>query len=865
MQLAVVDIETTGNNAAVDEIIQIGIVIVDNHQIIQKFDSYIYTDETISPFIESLTGINNDMVRDAPSFDQIAPRILELLQNRVFVAHNINFDLNFLMQLFNKYEMHFDPKYTIDTVDLFKIFYPDQSSYQLGVIAAALDVTLDDAHSAIADAQATAELLIKCLGKAASLPKKTLIQLYHLSKKLKNDIDHLLFPIIENHRGQDVLPEASGLKYVASSRNYVHSTLDMTLAQFYRKIIKDNGLNDRKEQLYLTELIYDNMVNNKVKLIEAEVGSGKTLAYLTAAVYYVLTHEENILLSTATKALQQQLIHADALKIEQTLQSELPLVLLKSKRNYISVEFVKFIVEDKKENHDILLLKMQLLVFLLEGSDGDIERINLNGGRKIYFDLMRNLYKARQDTYLYQDVKTINVPMLGITNHSHLLHSGHEGFPKYFNHLVIDEGHQLQEVAINHTYTEWSYQIVKYNLSQLSKEDGLLFTEYNTMSYDKMTIDSIGTSYIELKDQLMEIEQLNDQFFDDLSKQAEPHHFQRLSETSQLLSQLVECLKSFNETIEHLPFSRLVKKQSRYVYQIFQQMKSAVDKQNLVFYSTTNANKATLCIYVKDRKIDDIFNQQLIQHFHSLTLLSGSLLLDQSVKHLNPLFGQHDKDIIAFNPAHRNQKVTFFIPDDVPLFNFRSTDAFIQQVVLYITSYLATGHKKMLVLFNNYQLIQEVEQYLESVTSHVMLVQTPQSNPHKLLTQFNQLDSGVLLGTQSFYEGLDYQSTEFKCVMIVSLPFIHPNDKRVMLMQDETADSFDNYQLPYAATKVRQAAGRLIRHEDDDGIIICMDRRIVEAHYHKVFDSVLKQYQIERGNLSEFICWIEKNKPAVNK
>ncbi|UTH12852.1 helicase C-terminal domain-containing protein [Macrococcus equipercicus] len=861
MQLAVVDIETTGNNAAVDDIIQIGIILMEDNRVIERFDSYIYTDEMISPFIESLTGINNAMLEQAPTFSELAPRILELLENKVFVAHNISFDLNFLTQLFNKNNLSFNPRYTIDTVDLFKIFYPDQPSYQLSVIAAALDVPLDDAHSAIADAEATAALLIKCLDKAASLPKTTLIQLYHLAKRLKNDIDHLLFPLIEAHRSEDDLPEASGLKYIAADRSFVQGTFDGTLAQFYAAIIADNDLNYRKEQLYLTELIYDNLVTSQVKLIEAEVGSGKTLAYLTAAVYYVLTHKENVLFTTATKALQQQLIHADAAKIEKTLRQSLPLVLLKSKRNYISVEFVKFILADKKENHDILLLKMQLLVFLVAGQDGDIERMNLNGGRKIYFELMRNLYKPKQDTYLYQDVKTIAVPMLGVTNHSHLLHSGYEGFPKYFQHLIIDEGHQLQEVALNHTSTEWSYQNIKYNLSQLSKEDGLLFSNYRAVQ-TKLSIDSLMASHYELKEQIQEIERCNDLFFDDLSYDSS-QPFTRLG-AHLLLDDLVAKCMQFHLIIEQLPVSRIVKKQSRYVLQIYQQIKQAIDKGRLVFYNTS-ANKTTLTIYVKDRKLEELFSKQLISHFESLVLLSGSLLLDHSVAHLSPLLGHHEREIIAFNPMHRSDKVTFFIPDDVPVFNHRSTQGFIEQVILYITSYLATGHKKMLILFNNYQLIMEVEQYLEAMTDHVRLVQTPQSNPHKLLTQFNQLDSGILLGTQSFYEGLDYQSDAFKCVMIVSLPFIHPNDKRVMLMQDETGDSFDSYQLPYAATKVRQAAGRLIRNETDDGIILCMDRRIVEAHYHQVFDGVLDQYTVRRGRLDDFIDWIEKNKPVNNK
>lgn len=78
MQYAVVDIETTGNNIAVDDIIQIGIVIMNDMTIIDCYDSYVYTDQPIPPFIESLTGITDDMVRQAPTFREIMPDVLAL-------------------------------------------------------------------------------------------------------------------------------------------------------------------------------------------------------------------------------------------------------------------------------------------------------------------------------------------------------------------------------------------------------------------------------------------------------------------------------------------------------------------------------------------------------------------------------------------------------------------------------------------------------------------------------------------------------------------------------------------------------------------------------------------------------------------
>ncbi|TDM04256.1 helicase C-terminal domain-containing protein [Macrococcus carouselicus] len=862
MQYAVVDIETTGNNIAVDDIIQIGIIVMDDMKIIDRYDSYIFTEQAISPFIESLTGISDETVKDAPAFSDIMPEILSRLQDKVFVAHNINFDLTFLTAVFDKAGVTFKPRFCIDTVDLFKIVYPEAESYQLSILAQNLGVNLVDAHSAIADAQATAELMQLAVEKLRSLPKETLIQLYHLAKKMRNDIEQLLFPLISDYKGQSDYPSLKGLFYKPTVLMAEKVKIDLSLGEFYRQVIEVNQLHYRQEQLYLAELIFETMTNDDMQLIEAEVGSGKSLAYLVAATYYLAEHGDNILLTTATRALQQQLIQADAKLIERTIGKPLPLMLLKSKRNYISVEFVKFILDDPKENHDILLLKMQLLIFLLSDQSGDISQLNINGGRKIYLELMRTLYKGRQDTYLYQDIRQVDTAIIGVTNHSHLLHSGKEGFPGQFSHLIIDEGHQLQEVALDHTYTVWNYQTVKYHLSQLSKEEGIVFSAYHELGESKKRLAELTVSHFELKSVIQYVEQLNEQFFQEIHIGSD-QKFQLLKSNATLL-EILRQMTVFKRMTDQLQLNRMVNREVNFVHQIYQQMVSALASQHLVFVEG-GRNYTSASVYIKDKKLKDIFSMQLFGHFESLTLLSGSLVFNQSIAHLTPLLKGQEKEVVIFDPLSRDHKVTFFIPDDMPNYNYQDHTDYIEQVVLYISSYLATGQKKMMILFNNYQMIAEVESYLQDVTETMLIAQTPQSNAHKLLNQFNQMDSAVLLGTQSFYEGLDYQSADFKCVMIVTIPFIHPSDKRILLMKDELQDSFNDYQLPYAATKIRQAAGRLIRREEDNGIILCMDRRLVEAGYQKIFSSVLSKYDVKRGDVTEFLELVDKNMKGSHK
>ena len=123
---AVVDLETTGNQLEHDEIIQIGITFVRDNKISGTYHSMIRTDLEIPPFIQALTSIEETMLEQAPYFYEIADDIYEQLKDCIFVAHNVDFDLNFIKKAFEKSNIHFKPKKVLDTLELFKIAFPTE-------------------------------------------------------------------------------------------------------------------------------------------------------------------------------------------------------------------------------------------------------------------------------------------------------------------------------------------------------------------------------------------------------------------------------------------------------------------------------------------------------------------------------------------------------------------------------------------------------------------------------------------------------------------------------------------------------------------------------------------------------------------
>lgn len=208
-KFVVVDLETTGNtHNKGDRIIQISAVTVENYQIVDQFTSFVNPDVPIPPFIEELTGINEEMLKNAPAFKDIAPIIQSLLADSIFVAHNVPFDLGFLQSELNEAGFFNAATETVDTVELSKVLIPDASSYKLSEMSEMLGFEHDNPHQADSDALATAELLLFLIEKMRELPLITLEKMADLAHYLKSDIASLFFAIIQEKRTKvEDLPE----------------------------------------------------------------------------------------------------------------------------------------------------------------------------------------------------------------------------------------------------------------------------------------------------------------------------------------------------------------------------------------------------------------------------------------------------------------------------------------------------------------------------------------------------------------------------------------------------------------------------------------------------------------------------------
>ena len=164
---AILDIETTGGKYNEEGITEIAIYRFDGHEIVDQFSSLINPERPIQPFVVNLTGINNEMLRQAPKFYEVAKRIIEITDDCILVAHNALFDNRILTTEFDRLGYPFE-KQTLCTVELAKKLIPDMPSYSLGKLVRALGIPLTDRHRAQGDAKATVSLFKMLLAKDTS-------------------------------------------------------------------------------------------------------------------------------------------------------------------------------------------------------------------------------------------------------------------------------------------------------------------------------------------------------------------------------------------------------------------------------------------------------------------------------------------------------------------------------------------------------------------------------------------------------------------------------------------------------------------------------------------------------------------------
>jgi len=255
---AILDIETTGGKYNEEGITEIAIYKFDGHKVVDQFSSLVNPEKPIQPFVINLTGINNEMLRHAPKFYEVAKRIIEITDGCIMVAHNALFDNRILTTEFDRLGYQFE-KETLCTVELAKKLIPDMPSYSLGKLVRSLGIPLSDRHRAQGDAKATVALFKMLLAKDIS--KEIITET--LRKDPKRQLEPKLLDIIEN------TPSETGVYYM---HNEAGSVIYIGKSKNIRKRLMQHFTNDnrksKKIQLEVKSVTFEKTGNELIALLK---------------------------------------------------------------------------------------------------------------------------------------------------------------------------------------------------------------------------------------------------------------------------------------------------------------------------------------------------------------------------------------------------------------------------------------------------------------------------------------------------------------------------------------------------------------------------------------------------------------------
>ncbi|WP_378187226.1 exonuclease domain-containing protein [Aquimarina sp. W85] len=257
---AILDIETTGGKYNEEGITEIAIYKFDGQEVVDQFISLINPEKEIQPFVVNLTGINNEMLRNAPKFYEIAKRIVEITQDCILVAHNASFDYRILRTEFGRLGFEYERK-SLCTVELSQELIPDQPSYSLGKLVRSLGIPLSDRHRANGDALATIKLFKLLLAKDI---EKTIIT-EAIRTETKKQVGGKLLEILNG------IPATTGVYYIHNKAGSI----------IY--IGKSKNLKNRLNQHFTGENKKSKKIQDEVEHVTFEITGSELIALLKEA------------------------------------------------------------------------------------------------------------------------------------------------------------------------------------------------------------------------------------------------------------------------------------------------------------------------------------------------------------------------------------------------------------------------------------------------------------------------------------------------------------------------------------------------------------------------------------------------------
>ncbi|MCU0495407.1 MAG: exonuclease domain-containing protein, partial [Chloroflexaceae bacterium] len=675
-----------------------------------------------------------------------------------------------------------------------------------------------------------------------------------------------------------------------------------------------DGYEQRPPQVQMALAVADAFNQNDVRMVEAGTGTGKSMAYLVPAAMFAAQRGERVVISTNTINLQDQLFFKDIPDLQRIMRedagaAEAPFTaaLLKGRGNYLCLRRYEQLRKNDNLNDDEVRALLKVQLWLPTTQSGDKAELMLMEREQTAWGRMNVTpdtcigprCEHFRECYFFQARRRADAAHLLVVNHALLLAdlaAQSQVLPPY-TRLVVDEAHNLEDVATDQLSFEvdqaalfkfydelhvtGGVQIVSGILSELRTifgqggvdesvqekaekiaEDmrpsverarrttydcfrlltGFVMGGVETNQYDsrlrltpavrrkpgwadvEAAWRNLTDSFTQIGDGLGKLETL--------LRETEPDSLPGYDD----LLLRVEWLRRFATDVRvqtgHIIFGS--------------------EAEQTITWLNHDQNRDTLTLHAAPLSVADILQAQLFAQKETTVLASATLSVDSSFAFVKERLGLPEAEELQLeSPFNYEKQALVFIPNDIPEPNQRGYQQMVEDALIKLCT--ATGGRTLALFTANSALRQSYAGIQDALEAQEIAVlgQGIDGSRRSILERFKEQPRTVLLGTSSFWEGVDVVGDALSVLVIAKLPFSVPSDPIFAARSEQFADPFADYSVPQSILRFKQGFGRLIRSREDRGIVVVLDKRLLTKKYGQQFLHSLPNTRVRTGPLAQ--------------
>jgi DNA polymerase-3 subunit epsilon/ATP-dependent DNA helicase DinG len=649
-----------------------------------------------------------------------------------------------------------------------------------------------------------------------------------------------------------------------------------------------NGFEYRKEQVEMLAAVARAIHQSQHLVVEGGTGVGKSMAYLIPAVLFAVAHGRRVVISTNTINLQEQLLQKDIPAVVKVLedagivaQGVVKAALLKGRANYLCLRRWSYLARSESPSVDEARLLSKTAVWLQDTVSGDRGEINLSGKDAFTWNRVSAGEKGRcialhgdSPCFVRSARERAEQAHIVVVNHALLLSDlvyGGSVIPDY-QHLVIDEAHNLEEEATR----QLGFQIAADRLNEELEQQGRLTTQLGMALRAEALTSAVrqqGERAIAEAEALApRLRESWGRLWAAVEQFLNVQHREGDNQLQVLLTRSVRAQPSWSDLelawenvdvgleddvqrlarlqrfLENTPLPQvrdlntLIMELSDIqdnLRQLQGQLKAVLGtlSEGRIDWMERNGQKGDITLHNAPLEVGSTLAEQLFAKKECVVLTSATLSTQGTFGYFRERVGvpEDSAELLVGSPFDYRKAALLLIPEDMPEPQARGYLESLSRVLIDL------GHAldgRTMALFTSHAALRGASQQVRAqlqVEGIQVLAQGVDGSAQQLMRRFAENPKSVLLGTSSFWEGVDLPGGMLKALVLTRLPFQVPTDPIVMARSAQYSDSFNEYSIPQAVLRFRQGIGRLIRNKGDKGTIVLLDRRITGRSYGQAF------------------------------